>query len=314
MTYKNNIIFLLSLIAAMALIYTGSIILDSEHLGARNSSYVWMDSKDSSRFSEITITGGEETRELIKRSGQWYVSSEGKEFPAKQLRVEDFINTFTVRSQYPVMTTSASSHERLGVTEERSYRVTFYAENSPLLDLLFGGMDITVREIFIRKYGQNEVRAGDSNIYSYLMGPLSNWYNLRLIPESEDGKIDVSSVQRLSVYTRDSSQVFSRKNKLWVISGIEVANPDQSGIDSYIRTVLNTEGSGFDESISFDEPSLDHNRLVLEFGNGTVRTIRLDDGDESGQRLAHVTGSNFIYKIPSWAALRLFRNAPDFER
>lgn len=314
MTYKNNIIFLLSLIAAMVLIYTGSIIFDSEHSGARNSSFVWMDSKNSPRISEITITGGGETREFIKKSGQWFVIDEGKEYPARQLRVDDFISIFTVRSLYPVVTASASAHERLGITGDKGYRVTFYAENSPLLDLMFGGMDTTAREIFICKYGQNEVRAGDSNIYSYIMGPLSNWYNLRLIQESENGKIDAGSIQRLSVYTRDNSQIFSRRNKMWVISGIEVASPDQSSIDSYIHTVLNTEGSGFDDSISFDDPSLDHNRIVLEFGNGSIRTIRLNDGDESGQRLAHVTGSEFIYRIPSWTASRLFRNAPDFER
>jgi hypothetical protein len=172
----------------------------------------------------------------------------------------------------------------------------------------------------VRRYGQNEIRSGDSLILSYARGDANSWYNLRLIPESEDGKVAVDSVQRLTVYNADGeTQVFSRRNRQWNFSGLEAVNLDQSSIDSYVRAVLNTEGDDFADDISPSDPALNHSRIVLELGNipasgGNVRTIRLSEADENGRCYANIDGSEFVYSIPSWAAQRLFRSATDFER
>jgi hypothetical protein len=313
MLYKKKLIVLLSLIAALALTYTASLVFDPELAGTRSASYVWLDSRFVGRVSRIVISTAGQNMDLLKKDSQWFVSHNNREYPARQLRVEDFLGIFTQRAAWPVRSSSAASHSHLGLDTETASRVTLYGENSALLDLLFGAEDSTGREINVRKYGQNEVRSGDNTIASYISSSENSWYNLRLIPESEDGKIAVDSVQRLSVYGEGEPQFFSRRNREWAISGFEAANPDQSSIDAYVRAIINTEGEDFSD-VSADAPELGHSRIVLELGNGSIRTIRLSGPDESGRRLAHASGSDYVYLLAPWAAQRLFKSSGDFER
>jgi hypothetical protein len=314
MAYKKKLITLLSLIAALALTYTASIVFAPEAAGSRSASHVWLDSRLAARAVRIVIDSAGESVELYKKNSQWFVSSNGKEYPARQLRVEDFMGIFTKPALWPVRSSSASSHERLGLTEETASRITIYGENTALLDLLLGSEDSTGREINVRSYAKNEVRSGDNKISSYITGSANSWFNFRLIPESEDGRVAVDSVQRLSVYSDGGTQIFSRKNRSWTVSGLDIANPDQSGIDAYVRAVLNIEGDDFDDSVPGDDPALDHSRIVLELGNGSIKTIRFSGPDESGRRLAHVSGADYVYSLAPWAAAQLFRSASDFER
>jgi hypothetical protein len=312
MEYKKRLVYILSLIGALAVIYLASFIFDPEIMGTRNASYVWLDSRLAGRTARIVIGNEGDTVEIVKKNNKWFVLHDGTEYPARQLRVEDFIGILTAHKAWPIRSTNASSHEKLGIGTNASARITLYGENSTLADLLLGSEDITGREIYIRKYGQNEVRSGENLFASYLAGSVTGWYNLKLIPESEDGKVAVDSVQRLSVYGPQATQVFSRKNRMWTVSGIDIADPDQTIIDGYVREVLNLEGDDF-VSMS-DAPGYYENSLVLELGNGGVKTIRVSNADESGRRVALVEGFDYGYSIAPWAAQRLFRNAIDFEK
>jgi hypothetical protein len=313
MDYKKRLIYLLSLIGALALVYLASFVFDPELAGTRNASYVWLDSKLAGRTARIVIGWEDDgadgdTVELVKKSGQWFVLRNNTEYPARQLRIEDFTGIFTSRKAWPVRSSSVSSHEKLGVGANSAARITLYGENSTLLDILLGSEDVTGREIYLRKYGQNEVRSGENLFASYITGSASAWYNLKLIPESEDGKVAVDSVQRLSVYSPQGAQVFSRKNRMWTVSGLELADPDQPSIDSYVKAVLNLEGDDFSDSIASSDPQFSYGSLVLELGNGGVKTIRITDADESGRRFARVDGLDYVYSLAPWAAQRLFKN------
>ena len=314
MEYKKKLIILLSITGVLALIYTVSLILDPEIAGSRSASHVWLDSRFAGRTARIVINTAGESSEFIRKNNQWFVLSNGREYPARQLRIEDFIGIFTIRAAWPVRSSSASSHDRFGLDSDSASRVTLYGETSTLLDLLIGGEDITGREVYLRRHGQNEVRSGDNFISSYVRSPVSSWYNLRLIPESEDGRVAVDSVQRLSVYSRESAQLFSRVNREWTLSGFDTASLNQSSIDSYVRAVLNTEGDDFIDYITVNDPMFDYNRIVLELGTGIIRTFRLSDADESGRRYAAVDGFDYVYSLAPWAAQRLFRDFSDFER
>jgi len=310
MTYKNRLIFLETLIGVLIVIYIASVIFTSD-IGSKSSSYTWLDSKTAEKTIRIVIKNADNEIELKKKSNQWFVSHNGLEYPAKQLRVEDFLKILTSRSAWPLRSTSASTHERFGL-EQSASRVTIYGE-TVLLDLIVGNEDAYKSEIYLRKAGQNEVRAGDNAIKSYISSPITSWYNLRLISETEKGSIDLNAVQRLSVYTPRETQVFSRKNKRWEISGIIITNPDQNAVDSYIRQILTVEGDNFDNSINGTDSMFDKTSIVLELGNGRIVTVRLSEPDESGRRFAHVSGKDYIYSIPTWQAEKLFKNASNFE-
>ncbi|MCL2440959.1 MAG: DUF4340 domain-containing protein [Treponema sp.] len=312
MTYKKRLIFLLSLIGVLLLTYMLSLLFSSDFTGTRTSSYVWLDSRAAARVTRIVINAEEQDFELVKKTNQWFVLHNGLEFPARQVRVEDFLSILTTRSLWPVRSSGDSSHERFGLTDSAS-RVTIYGEYSVLLDLLLGNDDIFRNETYFRKYGHSEVRSGDNSIKVYLSGQVTNWYNLRLIPESEGNNFDISNVQRLTVNNGTETQSFNRRNRSWEISGITVNNPSMNNIENYIRSIINLEGDNFVDSVSRDDPVFDNSRITIELGNGRVITIRFSEADETGRVMAHVSGRDYVYTVPAWSASRIFRDASNFE-
>jgi hypothetical protein len=312
MNYKNRIIFLVSLIAVLACTYVTNIILGMNLFGAGSSFYVWLDSRTAQRATRIIIKTPDNEFELAKKTNQWFVLHNNLEYPARQSRIDDFLSILSTRAQWPVRSTSESTHERFGLDTPVT-RISIFAEYTPLFDLLIGNDDIFRNETYFRRYGQNEVRSGDGSIRMYLSGPVTSWYNLRLFPESEGGNMDINSIQRFTAYNGEETQIFSRRNRGWEISGVEVENPSVNNIENYIRAVINLEGDNFDDSVTRDDPMLNHSRITVEFGNGRTVTIRLSDADETGRRLAHASGREYVYSIPSWSAGRIFRPASSFE-
>jgi len=310
-TYKNKLVLLVSIIMLLALAYAASYIFSAERGSAVSAQYTWLDRKFAANTDKIVISTELQTVELLKKDNLWFVLHNGYLYPARKTRIEDFTGIFTKKSAWPLRSSSASSHDRFGLNTESS-RITIYGDNNILLDLLYGGSDITGREIYLRKFANNEVRSGENGIASYINGPVNNWFNLALIPESRETGID--NVQRLTVYNDGESQVFTRNNKEWAVSGINVENPDSNAIENYIRVVLNTEGDNFSDTVNPGDPVFDKSRIIFEFGNGKVVNIRLSAPDETNHSFANVSGSEYVYSIPSWVTARIFRTAEDFEK
>jgi len=316
MTYKNRLIFLLSLIAVLALAYIANIIFTSNIIGSGSSFYTWLDSKAAPKISKITIISGSAAEqsvsgqdyELVRKNNRWFVSHEGNEYPARHVRIDDLLSALAKRTEYPVRTSSVSAHERFGVGDNAS-KAVFHGDFSVILEIILGNDDVLKNETYYRKLGQNDVRSGANTIKSYLTGSANTWYNLRLFSENES----LESVQRVSVFFGNQTQIFSRRNRGWEISGIEAANPSAANIEAYIRSILNLEGDYFADYNLQDDPMFKNDRIVIEFGNARVATIRLSEADETGRIHAYAAGSEFVYSIPSWAAGRIFKDASDFE-
>ena len=321
MSYKNKLVFLLSLIGVLSLIYIAVIIFSPERRGARSSSYAWLDKKLADRIGRIIITSEGRKIELIKNNSQWFVLHNGVEYPARQMRIEDFIGIFTSYSAWNLRSSNASTHSRFGLDADAASRVMIYGENTLLLDLLLGYVD-NAGQIYVRKYGEDEVRSGENVITYYLANYVTAWYNLRLFEESGNGYIDVDNVQRLSVYNSTETQIFSRVNRSWEISvstppplsGFYNVNAEQGIVESYIRNLLNSEGDDFAGIRYSAAIDTSYSRIVVEFGNGKISTIRFSEPDEEGRRFACIDGSEYIYSIPAWVSTRLFRDAAGFER
>jgi hypothetical protein len=326
MTYKKKIIVLSTVIGALALVYIASIVFDPEHIGSRSAVYSWLDATQNDRISGITIVSPSyaepssdnrsEAINLTRRSDRWFVSHNGRDYPARQIRIEDLIAALNKRAQYPVRSTSASSHERLSLTENTASSITVHAgAGLPLLSLLIGQEDITGQNIYLRKQGDNEVRSGEDIFSAFIGSSRSSWYNLRLLPESESGSFGTENVQRLTVYPEDGTQarIFTRDGRTWDLN-FELKDPDTERVNSYIRDILNSFGDEFVEDVSVSDPLFNNCRLMLEFGDGSIRTIRLGPADEAGRRYVTVSGSDLVYLIPGWISRQLLVDAEEFER
>jgi hypothetical protein len=334
MAYKQKLAVLSGLTGLLALVYVLTLIFEPERAGRRSAAYSWLDERQLAQAERITISGppgSDNAVELARKNNAWYVAHDGYEYPARQLRVDDFLGLLSGKAPYPVRASTAAAHERLGLGEGAASRILVTgapppgreaAERGPaLLDLLVGQGDQTGREVYLRKAGQNEVRSGEDRFSGYISGSRSSWYNLRLFPESEDGGLDVDGVQRLTVYppAADGSapepRIFTRSGTGWTLSGgVAAADPDNSKVDSYIRGILNIEGDDFSAETSPEDPVFNDGRATLELGDGSIRTLRLGAADESNRRLASVSGSPYVYSLAGWAVERLFRDAAFFEK
>jgi hypothetical protein len=320
MTYNKKFTVLSGIIAALAVIYILTIIFDPERRGARSAAYSWLEGGQTDKISGITITKTDETITLARNGGKWFVSHNGKDYPARTTRVEDLIAALTKRAPYPVRSSSASAHQRLSLTPEQATRITVAAgAGLPLLNLLIGQVDITGQNVYLRKQEQNEVRSGEDIFSSYTRSSLTSWYNLRLFPETETGGIDAANVQRLTVYHPRSNdgmdvppQIFTRSGKAWTFN-FELANPDMGKVDSYIREILFTSGDDFDDSITPSDSLFNNSRIVLELGDGSIRTIRLGPPEKDDGRLAVVSGSDWVYSLPGWICQRILVDTETFE-
>jgi hypothetical protein len=318
MTYKKQFTVLSGIIAALAVVYILTLIFDPERVGSRSAAYSWLEPGQKDKISGITITKSDETINLVRNGGKWFVSHNGKDYPARDMRIEDFIAALSKRAPYPVRSSSASSHERLSLTEEKATRVTVAAgAGLPLLNLLIGQADLTGQSVYLRGQGQNEVRSGEDIFTSYTRSSLNSWYNLLLFPETENGKLTAANVQRLIVYHPNDGvntppQIFTRSGKAWTFN-FELANPDMGKVDNYVRDILNTSGDDFVDYITPSDPLFNNSRIVLELGDGSIRTIRFGPPEENGELMATVSGSDWVYMIPNWISQRLFVDAETFE-
>ncbi|MDR1899482.1 MAG: DUF4340 domain-containing protein [Treponema sp.] len=314
MNYRKKLYLLSGLTVFLALVYIASLVFDPDRTGARRSAYTWLDPKSLDRVDGITITGaaGEEPLELRRRGGPWFAIHGGEEYPARELRVDDFLRVLSSRGEWSLRSASSSSHRNFGLEEGTAYRVQVRGgAGLPLLDILVGHGDRTGREVFVRRTGADEVRSGEDRLTVYLADRRNSWYNLRLFPEGEAGKLDVDNVQRLSLYADGEERTWSRRGADWIIGGMEVARPDRNKVDAYIRGILTTEAEDF--AAPGDSPDAGSARLVLELDDGSLRTALIGGAGESGKRPVSVSGSPHVYVLSGWASDRIFRDAAYFE-
>ncbi|MDR0316475.1 MAG: DUF4340 domain-containing protein [Treponema sp.] len=319
MLYKKQTKILLSIIAALILVYVLSIIFEPERRVSRSAAFTWLEPKLKDQVDRIRIINSGETKEFVMRNHEWFVVYNGREYPARQFRIEDFLSIFTQRAQYPLRASTAFSHERLGLTEAAASRIILSGGvGLPLLDLLIGQGDLTGQNVYLRRQGQNDVRSGEDRFTAYMTSPRSSWYSLRFFPESEGGRLDVDGIQRVRIITQTDTgtvtQVFTRSGREWTFSGLDIANPDMNKVDTYIRGILYTEGDDFIDFIDAGDQMFSDSRIELEFGNGTQTIIRLSPPDENNRRYATMSGAWYVYSIPGWVSTRLFRDAEFFEK
>jgi len=316
MTYKNKITALSAVIAALAVIYILTIIFDPQRRGSRSDLYSWIDPGQADRITGIGITRDGETLTLARNGGKWFVTRGGKDYPARLARVDDLISALTKRDSYPVRSSSASSHERLSLTPEKaSAQITVSAgAGPPLLDLLIGQADVMGRNVYLRRLDQNEARSGEDRFSTYTNTAQNFWYNLRLFPENEDGKLGVQDVQKLIVYPpeKTSSQTFTRKGREWAFS-FELANPDFSKVESYIQDILGVSGDDFIDSVSASDPLFNAARIEMELGSGVTKTLRFGPPDENEKRYVTVSGSDLVYSVQGWSVRKMFVNTDTFK-
>jgi hypothetical protein len=318
MVYKKKLTIISTIVAILVIAYAAAIIFAPERTVSRKAAFAWLNPKTVSQAEGIEITNGASILTLAGHGKDWYVLRDGNEYPSRNLRVEDFLSLLSKSASYPVRSKNSSSHEKLGVSEgtAASRIVVTGKNNAILLDLLIGQSDLTGREVFLRKAGENTVHSGENIFSGYLASKESSWINLRLFPDTENGKLGLEKVQRLIVYppASDSPWNFTRSGRQWTVSGISLKESDNGKIDTYIRDILNSEADDFNDEVKFDSPVFNDGRIEIQLGDGKILLVKFGESDESGQRLAVVAGSRYVYSVGNWVLERIFRENSYFAK
>ena len=305
-----------SLVLVLLLIYGATWIFDSERSYARNAAFAWIDQDLLFQADGIQISGLRGSTELKRKRGLWVIEEAGRDYPVKQLRVEDFFSGLSRRGVYPVRASSAGAAERLGLSEGSASRIIIRGgAGLPLLDLLLGRGDATGREIYLRQAGRNEVRSGEDRFTQYLDSPRNSWYDLRLFPGSSAPGINTVQRVRVSAFEGTGAYTISRNNAAWSFEGEEEITVDTQKAESWIRAILDAEGEDFAPLSGEAEPG--DGRITLELGDGSVRTLLVGPPDEEGRRgalLTPVAQDSLAYSLAAWTVTRLFREPEYFRK
>jgi hypothetical protein len=207
MGYKRQFRVLLGLTVILALIYGLTIVFDPRQSGGRTDSYTWLDPRLRDSVDRIELRGaggpddsaGEGPVILLRRNGRWLVPAEGREYPARQSRIDDLLEDLSRRDTYSPRSVSPSSHGRFGLSGDAAGRITLGGgAGLPLLDLLVGSNDAG-GGVYLRRAGGNEVRSGEDRFSSYVNSRRKSWYDLRLFPDDGGDRITADLVQRIVV-------------------------------------------------------------------------------------------------------------------
>lgn len=316
MMYKTKITMLVVLNATLALIIIFGIAFDPARTDKRAGLYSWLDSGEAGRIERITINNQHNEIVLARLGEDWFVSADGTKIPALRFLMDDFINALTQRGFYPSFSTSAESHERLLLTEDTSMRIRAADETGqPLLDIHIGLPDITGRNIFLRRHGQDEVRSG-LDVFSFFASssPLF-WYNLMLFPQAETGQLDVTSVRRLAFYPPERGGeesrpfIFTRSAGAWDVNSDITLDMDR--VDSFIQNILHSSGDNIISHKDLSDIGFNDGRIVLEFAHQNAATIELWS-DIDDRRYAIISGSGIVYSLPEHTWTRFFPDISDF--
>lgn len=135
-------------------------------------------------FDQIIIETEEDGQLLLEKSdSQWRLAKE--QLPAKQVKVEQLINTLSNTGIGWPVTTSSSSHERFEVAEDNyQSKITISKGDEPRLTLYLGTSP-GFRQLHIRKNNDDEVYAAKLNSHDF-PAKVDSWLDTALLrPKGE---------------------------------------------------------------------------------------------------------------------------------
>jgi hypothetical protein len=337
MVFKQKLIALSSLCAALLAIYIATFVFSSEQDALRKSQWAPLARKNAPNVNSIEIRASETIFLTKDGEGAWFIQYQDEasplknNFPARPSKIDDLLTALTNRGAYPVRSRASSSWTKFGV-DDAANRIIAKQGEATLLDLSIGGADATGKEIYIRSGDEESVRSGPDVFSTFLTEGGASWADTRLFPGHDQKGLSVDSVQRmrvippplLSVFTGDDAEETSpaipaktpysivRDNGVWKFDG-SGESVDSPAVDSAIRFVLDCSADDFIPQLDAERLLANNNapRIIIESGDGTTRTIVLGDKIDD-KHSAALSNSNYVYALSDWAVSRLWRDRNDY--
>jgi hypothetical protein len=307
---KKRVAPLLVLIFILGLANMLVFLLSPERKSQRSSVYTWLDERYLSYADRIEIYGLYENIVLTRKNNIWVMGAPSdtsppgnspSDYPVKQYRVEELLDSLTRKRNYPVRS-SAVDPEILGLGTGASRITVRGGAGLPLLDLLIGSIDVSGKEVYLRKAGNKEIRSGPDLFTIYTNSTPQVWYDLRLFPE-----LTPDMVQRvhLSLLPGEDQITIARRNNGWIIENTNMPLPNG---ESWVRSIIEAQAENFTNIQSTET----YANITLELGTGAVKVLNIGSPLADNSRIAIVSGSAHSYSLSEWTVNRLWRDSSFF--
>lgn len=318
MQYQRKVQILGSLIVILTITLLASLIFNPETRTVRQATGVLLDPKKIQNIIKIEIQRPNSTAlSFIKRTGLWYAIRDGKEYPVKNERIEDFLKPFSKPALLPQRATSAQTHERLGLGITTASRVVIWTDRAdkPVVDLYFGSLDATGKEIYFRSADSDLVKSVEDHYSSYINSSPQSWYDLRLFPQSGTQGLKPELVQRISwSFDTKASFTLSRSGSaIWTGTGgnLEGKNLDTKKIDTVLQDLMSASGDDFIERVG-QESTLSKVTISAELGDGRTKRLTIFTDSNNQSHWATVSDTPFTYTLSEWQFNRLVKDSEYF--
>lgn len=316
MQYRRKLIALSVLVGTLALVYSASLIFDPELRDARSASFSLLDNKALASVTRIVMSKGSDLTNLEKRDGRWLVLRDATAFPAKAERVTDLLSALSAVAVYPRVSSTASAHEALALTDGEASRITvFGSAEKPLLDLLLGEADAAGKNVHLRFAASDETFSGLDRFSSFFTGAQRSWFNLAFFAGDP---IRPEDIQRISVRAKrpmrgesagsSSGYTLARDaQRGWLLEG-KRGTVDTMKADAYAKVLSSAEADDFADADGGETAV----SIIIETGDGRSRTIDVSEAGADGRSVAAVSGSAHRYSLGQWNVERLVRDESHF--
>ncbi len=321
MQYRRKFIIYVSIIAALAVVYTLSWVFDAEHLEARGTRFSLLDENDVTAVSRIEIKKASESVTLTKAKSDWVLEGDGVLYPVKSERVSDLLKALSQSDNYPKVASSEKAHIDLGLDENSADRIKVLSDQAVFCDILLGKNDAEGNGRFFRRNTEASAFRGNDSFTYFISEGARGWYNLALFPLALDG----ANIQRLSVKANLELEegtpivldyILARDaQRGWILLGNETLLIDSARADSLANAFADISGDNFlSDQDDFNAEDAGAS-LIADDGAGRQWTLYLDKelGDDSPIR-AKVANQDFIYSIALWNAKRLLVSETELEK
>lgn len=319
MQYQRKVQILISLIVILSLTLLGTFIFNPEARLMRQATGVLVDSNKLKTITKIEIQQPQmPPLSFLKRTGQWYAVRDGKEYPVKNDRIEDFLKPYGQPHLLPQQASSAQAHERLGLGPNAASRVTLWSDGTekPVMDIWFGSMDATGKEIYFRFADSDTVQSVEDNFSSYIQSSPQSWYDLRLFPQTGNQGIKPELVQRISwsVESKGSFSLSRSGPSSWNGSGgkLEGKELDSKKIDSFLQDLVSASGDDFTDPVSDDTVQRRKATITAELGDGRTKRLIILSDPEHQSHWATVSDTPYTYRLSQWLYNKLVKESDYF--
>lgn len=279
-----------AVLAGLILLYVvGSVIAPRPGAAARRPLLPGLGQRQIMRIVIEEPPGGT-SRELVFTDEQWWVSIDGTHYPAREERVQAFLNELADGRTLRDVSENADLHADFGVDDRSATAVSLYAfsgESAPSATI--GDSGAAVAELlwgnaapsggrYVRFAEADTVLESDADVSFYLTQPTPYWSYLRVLPES----VVADSVVEVTVeLVGESEQNYSlRKERTddgdqWTLADGVARELDTAAVDRLVRSIADLVGRDFYRGDAPLDQTSRAGTIKITTGNGAGFTIEV---------------------------------------